>query len=50
MNPGGDNFTILAEGNNRAIGPVNLDALVAYIESLSQPFSAATEGRIQGMN
>ena len=44
---GGDNFTVLTEGTNRVVGPVDLDALVGYIESLPQPFSARIEGRIQ---
>ena len=44
---GGDNFSVLPAGTNRAIGPVDLDALVSYIESLPQPFSASIEGRIQ---
>ena len=44
---GGDNFTVLTDGTNRVVGPVDLDALVRYIESLPQPFSARIEGRIQ---
>ncbi|NKQ12886.1 bifunctional metallophosphatase/5'-nucleotidase [Pseudomonas sp. SST3] len=44
---GGDNFTVLTEGTNRVVGPVDLDALVSYIESLLQPFGASVEGRIQ---
>lgn len=44
---GGDNFTLLTEGTNRVVGPVDLDALVDYIESLAQPFTATVEGRIQ---
>ncbi len=44
---GGDNFTVLTEGTNRIVGPVDLDALVDYIEALLQPFTAAVEGRIQ---
>ena len=47
MAAGGDNFTVLTSGTNRVIGPVDLDALVDYIETQSQPFSAAIEGRIQ---
>ena len=43
----GDNFTVLTEGKNRVVGPVDLDALVDYIEALPQPFTAAVEGRIQ---
>jgi 5'-nucleotidase len=44
---GGDNFTVLTQGTNRVIGPVDLDALVTYIGALPQPISAAIEGRIQ---
>lgn len=43
---GGDGFTVLAQGTDRVPGPVDLDALVDYIQSLPQPFSAAIEGRI----
>ncbi|MBA2875859.1 bifunctional metallophosphatase/5'-nucleotidase [Thermaerobacillus caldiproteolyticus] len=44
---GGDNFTVLTEGKNREVGPVDLDALINYIKKLPQPFDANTEGRIQ---
>ena len=44
---GGDNFTVLNEGKNRVVGPVDLDALVDYIEALPQPFSGSIEGRIE---
>jgi len=47
---GGDNFLVLVEGSNRVIGPVDLDALVDYVESLPQPVSAAIEGRITRSN
>jgi len=50
MASGGDNFTVLTEGVNRVIGPVDLDALVNYIETLAQPFSAVIEGRINRLN
>lgn len=43
---GGDNFTVLTQGTHRIIGTVDLDALVTYVENLSQPFSATIEGRI----
>lgn len=46
MADGGDNFSVLTEGTNRVVGPVDLDALVDHIENLTQPFSAAIEGRI----
>ncbi|MCU0230375.1 MAG: bifunctional metallophosphatase/5'-nucleotidase [Acidobacteria bacterium] len=47
---GGDNFTVLTEGKNQVGGPIDLDALIAYIQALEQPFSAAIEGRIERLN
>ena len=47
---GGDNFSVLNAGTQRQVGPVDLDALVAYILARPQPFSAAIEGRIQRIN
>ena len=47
---GGDNFTVLLQGTNQVGGPVDLDALVDYLESLPQPFTAAIEGRITRLN
>ncbi|HEY1016063.1 MAG TPA: 5'-nucleotidase C-terminal domain-containing protein [Herpetosiphonaceae bacterium] len=43
---GGDGFTILKSGTNREVGPVDLDALIHYVEKLPQPFSARLENRI----
>jgi 5'-nucleotidase len=50
MASGGDNFLVLPLGTNRVVGPVDLDALVDYIGSLPQPFSAQIEGRIERLN
>jgi 5'-nucleotidase len=50
MASGGDGFIVLREGTNRVVGPVDLDALVTYVGSLAQPFSAAIEGRILRLN
>jgi 5'-nucleotidase len=47
---GGDNFTVLLQGTNPVGGPVDLDALIVYIQSLPQPFSVAIEGRITRLN
>lgn len=47
---GGDNFTLLAQGTNRVVGPVDLDALSHYVSSQTQPFSASIEGRIVRIN
>ena len=43
---GGAGFTILRDGTNRVVGPVDLDALVEYIEGLPTPFTSQIEGRI----
>ena len=43
---GGDNFRTLLNGAEQVGGPIDLDAFVAYVESLAQPFSATIEGRI----
>jgi 5'-nucleotidase len=50
MAAGGDNFTVLPQGINRVVGPVDLDALVSYVQGLSQPFSAPLQGRILRLN
>ncbi len=50
MAAGGDNFTVLLQGRNQVGGPLDLDALITYIQSLPQPFSAAIEGRILRLN
>ena len=50
MASGGDKFTVLTQGTNRVVGPVDLDALVNYIKSLPQPFSSSIEGRINRVN
>lgn len=46
MAGGGDSFSVLTEGADRVTGPVDVDALVEYVEQLPRPFSAGTEGRI----
>jgi 5'-nucleotidase len=50
MAAGGDGFLVLPQGTNRVVGPVDLDGLVEYVESLPQPFSVAVEGRILRIN
>jgi 5'-nucleotidase len=47
---GGDRFGVFTQGTNRVTGPVDLDALCSYIQSLPQPFSARIEGRIERLN
>lgn len=47
---GGDNFTLLTQGTNRVVGPVDLDALSHYVSSQTQPLSASIEGRIARIN
>jgi 5'-nucleotidase len=43
---GGDGFTVLSQGTGNVGGPVDLDALIAHVEGLTQPFTAVIEGRI----
>ncbi len=43
---GGDKFTIFKSGTARSTGPVDLDALIAYVKTLPNPFTAQIEGRI----
>lgn len=50
MAAGGDNFTVLPQGRNQVGGPLDLDALITYIQTLPQPFSTALEGRITKLN
>jgi 5'-nucleotidase len=50
MAAGGDNFMVLVAGTNRVGGPIDLDALIAYLQGLTQPFSSAIEGRIERLN
>jgi 5'-nucleotidase len=47
---GGDNFLVLPQGTNRVVGPVDLDALVKHVESLTQPFTIGIDGRITRVN
>jgi 5'-nucleotidase len=44
---GGDGFTVFTEGEDREPGPVDLDALVDYIEAQPGPIRARIEGRIE---
>lgn len=44
---GGDGYTTFKEGQNITNGPVDVDALIAYIESLPQPVNVTIDGRIQ---
>ena len=47
---GGDNFAVLTSGVNRVVGPVDLAALITYIQNLAQPFDANIEGRVIRLN
>lgn len=44
---GANNFSLLLEGEDRIIGPSDLDALVDYIAQLPQPITVEVEGRIR---
>lgn len=43
---GGDKYTVFREGTDIVNGPYDVDALVAYMESLPEPVDAKPEGRI----
>ena len=48
---GGDDFTVLRDGVNRQGGRLDLDALIAYLPTLPQPFTAPSVGaRIMRLN
>ncbi len=47
---GGDGYTTFTEGRNITNGPVDVDAFVAYVGSLSQPVNVTVDGRIQRIN
>lgn len=48
---GGDDFTVLLSGTNREGGPLDLDALIQYLPTLPQPFTAPAAGaRIMRIN
>ncbi len=44
---GGDDYSVFTEGTNRTTGPVDLDALIAYIEALPQPVNVTIDNRIE---
>jgi 5'-nucleotidase len=50
MAAGGDNFTVLRAGTDRVVGPVDLDALVDYVEGRTPPLTETIEGRITRLN
>ncbi len=45
---GGSGFSVFTRGVVIAQGPTDLEAVVSYIKSLPQPFTAKIEGRISG--
>jgi 5'-nucleotidase len=47
MADGGDNFTVLLEGAEKVIGPIDIDAFKTYVKQLKQPFTVSNEGRIK---
>ncbi len=50
LRTGGDAFTVLAEGTGAVVGPVDLEALVAWVAKLPQPFDAPALGRVQRLH
>ncbi len=47
---GGDRFSALGRGARAAEGPLDVDALAAYIRSLPQPFTASIDQRIRRLH
>jgi 5'-nucleotidase len=47
MADGGDNFTVLLEGAEKVIGPIDIDEFKTYVKQLKQPFTVSNEGRIK---
>ncbi len=47
---GGDKFSVLTQGANQTMGPLDLEALCAYLSSLPQPVNAKIEGRVKKLN
>ena len=47
---GGDNFTVLTRGENPVVGPFVAEALLQYVQNLSQPVDSTIEGRISRLN
>jgi 2',3'-cyclic-nucleotide 2'-phosphodiesterase/3'-nucleotidase len=43
---GGDNFTVLKAGTGVVPGPIDVDALVAYLKALPGAVTAGTDGRV----
>jgi 5'-nucleotidase len=43
---GGDGFSAFKAGTNQVAGPIDLDALIAYLKAQSAPVSSAIDGRI----
>ncbi len=43
---GGDNFVVFKETASARPGPVDLDALLAYLKAATQPIAQTTDGRI----
>ena len=44
---GGDSFTVFKSGLNQVVDAADIDVLVAHLQNLPQPFTAAIEGRIE---
>ncbi|OFX20308.1 MAG: hypothetical protein A2V77_17105 [Anaeromyxobacter sp. RBG_16_69_14] len=47
LSAGGDGFTVLKEGKPATVGPLVLDALVAFLKAQPQPVSWAPDERVQ---
>ncbi|HEX3001876.1 MAG TPA: 5'-nucleotidase C-terminal domain-containing protein [Methanoregula sp.] len=47
---GGDGYTTFTEGQDLTYGPVDVDALVAYVQALPMPLNNTVDGRIRRIN
>jgi 5'-nucleotidase len=47
---GGDGFSVFSSGTGNIGGPIDLDALIEYVQGLPQPFSAPPLDRIVRLN
>ena len=47
---GGDGFTVFTSATGNVGGPIDLDALVTYLGTLTQPFSAPAIDRVERLN
>lgn len=47
LSGGGDGFTVFTKAQNKEVGPVDLDALLDFIQALPQPITYTIDNRVQ---